>query len=248
MAIIVACQCGLQFRAQQDLAGSRVQCPSCGGPLTVPAQAVSRPTASPTSASSLGPIIVSCLCGGSFKAKASMAGTRAACPACGRPLDIPSASATSDDPLFSDDINDLMSQSMRAPTLGTQSTVLPRPSGYAQDTDVSDVLRSALKRVSLGMSSFGIAILAGLVDLILMVSLRDTARAEFERNTSLAFTVGLTFLIMLAACLTGTVLGAVSIKHDGRDRVLAYLGMVFNVLIILFFGCCGVASALFTLQ
>ena len=228
--------------------GKRVQCPSCGHPLTVPAQAASQPTASPALASSLEPILVSCVCGGSFKAKASMAGTRAACPACGRPLDIPSASATSDDPLFSDDINDLMSQSMRAPTLGTQSTVLPRPSGYAQDTDVSDVLRSALKRVSLGMSSFGIAILAGLVDLILMVSLRDTTRAEFERNTSLAYTVGVIFLIMLAACLTGTVFGAVSIKHDGRDRVLAYLGMVFNVLIILFFGCCGVVGAVFNLR
>lgn len=235
MTIEVSCRCGQRFVAQPHLYGKQVACPVCRRPLTIPA---------PPSQS----VKVTCACGQSFKAKASLAGTRAACPACGRPLNIPLAPTPSVDPLFSDDLNDLMSQSLPPPTPATQSTAIPRPVGYAQEDDFSDVLRNALKRISLGICSFAIAILAGLTYLIMVVSLRNTSRAEFDSNRSLAFTVGLIILIMLGACLAGTVLGAVSIKHDGRDRVLAYLGIVFNVLIILLFGCCGVASALFSMN
>ena len=91
MPCVVTCRCGGTFKAADFLVGKRVKCPSCGQPLTVPAQATPQPAASPVTSSSGKPIVVSCLCGQSFKARVSLAGTRAAFPACARPLDIPSA-------------------------------------------------------------------------------------------------------------------------------------------------------------
>lgn len=38
MAIAVTCQCGRQFSAPAHLAGKRVKCPACGGPIDVVAQ------------------------------------------------------------------------------------------------------------------------------------------------------------------------------------------------------------------
>jgi len=225
--------------------GKQVNCPSCGNLLTVPAHAASVPTASPVSTSSAQPIVVSCLCGSSFKANASLSGTRAACPACGGPLDIPSAATTSDDPLFGDDLGVLLSQSMAAPAPGPKPTTLSGPIRQTQETDFRDVVRRVLKRVSLGISSFAVSMLAGLVYLIMIVSTRNMSQAELRANESLSFTLGMMIISMLLACLGGAVLGAVSVKHDGRDRVLAYLGATFNVMIILFIGCCGVLGVAF---
>jgi len=177
-----------------------------------------------------------------------LAGTRATCPACGRPLDIPAAPTPSADPLFSDDLNDLMSQSMTAPTMVRQPTTLSRPTSYAQGGDVTDGLRGILNRISLGMSSLGVAILGWLVYFVLLLSLSNTTEAEYQANDSIAATAGITVLFLLVLGLTGLILGTVSIKTGARDRVLAYVGIMLNFVLILLFVTCGVFSSMFTLQ
>src|SRR5436189_3480868 len=37
MPIPVACACGKKFAAKDELAGKRLKCPSCGGPIDIPA-------------------------------------------------------------------------------------------------------------------------------------------------------------------------------------------------------------------
>ena len=37
MPITVACRCGQRFAARDNLAGRRVKCPACGGPIAIPA-------------------------------------------------------------------------------------------------------------------------------------------------------------------------------------------------------------------
>ena len=36
MSISVTCQCGVRFRAKDELAGRQAKCPKCGQPLTIP--------------------------------------------------------------------------------------------------------------------------------------------------------------------------------------------------------------------
>jgi len=83
MTVLVDCSCGQRFRANSNLAGKRLKCPSCGSSLTVPR---------PQTASSTGvqqATVVACRCGQQFKAQPELAGRNVNCPSCGAPLSIP---------------------------------------------------------------------------------------------------------------------------------------------------------------
>jgi hypothetical protein len=173
-----------------------------------------------------------------------MAGIRTACPACGRPIDIPVASSSTNDSLFRDDFDDALSQAAAASAYVPSATLIRTPASYARPSEPLDVLRNILRRISLGISSFTIAIMSGLVYVSLVVAFADTTHEEYRRNESQAAAVGVILLLMLCACLTGAVLGTTAIKQEARDSVFAYLGVTFNVLIILTCVSCGVLNIL----
>lgn len=79
MAIEVHCRCGAGFLADSHLAGKRVQCPSCGAPLAIPA---------PPSAASPS-VVVACRCGRRFSAEARLFGKSVRCPSCGAGISVP---------------------------------------------------------------------------------------------------------------------------------------------------------------
>lgn len=92
MSIKVACKCGKRFAAQPHLAGKRLKCPSCGLPITVPAQqtspeitTTSKPdTLEDTQArNSAQYTSVNCMCGARLRIKQVIAGRTAKCPKCG---------------------------------------------------------------------------------------------------------------------------------------------------------------------
>src|SRR6187551_447552 len=99
MPVAVACQCGQRFAAQDHLRGKQVRCPSCGGPLVIPAPPP--PAAAPTTANA-GGVRVACACGQAFMASAALQGKATRCPACGGTLHIPAATANANDILSID--------------------------------------------------------------------------------------------------------------------------------------------------
>lgn len=76
MSIQVACQCGQQFSAKDELAGKRVRCPACQNPLDIPAPSAVQPQGTQA-------IPVMCQCGGQFQVPTSMSGQQVNCPNCG---------------------------------------------------------------------------------------------------------------------------------------------------------------------
>lgn len=89
MPIVVQCACGGKFQAKDELAGKRLNCPSCKSPIQVPDPKATRRT--PQSAG--GAIAVQCQCGQKFKAKSEMAGKKVKCPKCQSPILIPGGKA-----------------------------------------------------------------------------------------------------------------------------------------------------------
>lgn len=144
MPVVVSCQCGQRFSAQEQLYGKRVKCPACGGPLLVPAPAAAATAASPARQSTAaraqvatapkkpaGPaqaaasqaaarpgVKVACACGQAFLALETMRGKTARCPACGKPISIPPADLVGGDLMSVDPMlmgNDPLSAAMSSP-------------------------------------------------------------------------------------------------------------------------------------
>jgi len=130
----------------------------------------------------------------------------------------------------------------------SQPTTFSRPTSYTQGGDVTDGLRGVLKRISLGMSSLGVAIVGWLVYFVLLLSLSNTTKAEYLANDSIGARAGVTVLFLLVLGLTGLILGSVSVKTGARDRIFAYVGIMLNFVLILLFVTCGVFSSMFTLK
>jgi dienelactone hydrolase/DNA-directed RNA polymerase subunit RPC12/RpoP len=72
------------FKANPELAGKQVRCPSCGGVIAVP-------KAPPAPASG---ITVACRCGGRFMAQSSLAGKAVRCPNCSATIQVPPLGAS----------------------------------------------------------------------------------------------------------------------------------------------------------
>lgn len=89
MPIVVQCACGGKFQAKDELAGKRLNCPSCKSPIQVPNPQANRQAAKPAN----GEMAVQCQCGQKFKAKSEMAGKKAKCPKCQSPILIPGGKA-----------------------------------------------------------------------------------------------------------------------------------------------------------
>ena len=143
---IVACQCGQQFRAQPNLAGKRVKCPSCGGTIAVPvAQTMPQPSGT-TSRASTQSQIVACQCGQRFKAPAHLAGQSVKCTSCGTPISVPSSS-TSGTPTGSDPLglgsDDVFSDTRFPPAAQSRQT-------YLQSSQLLPVRSGATVRESTG--------------------------------------------------------------------------------------------------
>lgn len=92
MTIKVACKCGKRFAAQPHLAGKRLKCPSCGLPITVPAQQTSPEITTTSKPETLEDTqarksaqytSVNCKCGARLRIKHVIAGRTAKCPKCG---------------------------------------------------------------------------------------------------------------------------------------------------------------------
>ena len=102
MAIPFRCECGKRLQAKDELAGRRIRCPDCGRTLKVPAAAPggapattgpARPAAAAARSEAdtveLGVVQFPCECGHNLKARRQDAGSRTACPSCGRQVTIP---------------------------------------------------------------------------------------------------------------------------------------------------------------
>ncbi len=105
MPLPVSCACGMQFQAEDHLAGKQLQCRNCGGPLAILIPNLNSQNSTQASAAGSGQqgvINVQCGCGAKFMAAARLAGTDANCPNCSATLSIPlanSAPVQNSDPL-----------------------------------------------------------------------------------------------------------------------------------------------------
>jgi DNA-directed RNA polymerase subunit RPC12/RpoP len=173
MGIKVACSCGAQFMAKDELAGQSVKCPKCGGALRIPRA---------TSPSTPATFAVACPCGRTYQVQPSMAGRPVKCNACGQQFVIPQAPAairTSPAPAFIptsqplqgagplDNLGDM--SSFGSPTLGTSAApnvVLPQtaygmPGPTARPkTKKRAISKSAL--VSIGIGSIVLFAIVGI--------------------------------------------------------------------------------------
>ena len=122
MTVPVDCTCGQRFRANSDLAGKRVRCPSCGNSLTVP-----RPQ-TPGSTGVQQAMVVACRCGQQFKAQPELAGRTVNCPSCGAGLQIPHvAPALDSDPLGLGDLAQMEAQVAPLPEPSAATVSFPAP-------------------------------------------------------------------------------------------------------------------------
>jgi ssDNA-binding Zn-finger/Zn-ribbon topoisomerase 1 len=106
MPIPVQCDCGKKISAPDSSAGKTAKCPACGKPLLIPpersaasapssaaaARPVGKKSAAAAAASRVETVSVTCACGKTLKAKASLMGKAVKCPACGKGVKIGSAS------------------------------------------------------------------------------------------------------------------------------------------------------------
>jgi hypothetical protein len=86
MPVVVACQCGQRFAAEDRLVGQQVPCPVCGRVLSIGTAAPAPPPTPPPAAPG---IYVACGCGQAFLAPSRLRGKSVKCPNCGGPLVVP---------------------------------------------------------------------------------------------------------------------------------------------------------------
>lgn len=85
MPVVVACECGQRFAAQDHLIGQQVPCPVCGRQLAIGTSAAP-PVAAPPQAQG---IYVTCSCGGAFLAPKHLRGQAVKCPNCSQKITVP---------------------------------------------------------------------------------------------------------------------------------------------------------------
>src|SRR5688500_13043562 len=89
MPVVVACECGQRFSAEDRLIGQQVPCPVCGRVLAIgtaaPAKAAPKPPPAPPAPG----IYVACTCGAAFLAPHRLQGKSVKCPTCGGPISVP---------------------------------------------------------------------------------------------------------------------------------------------------------------
>src|SRR5207344_2526269 len=85
MPVVVACQCGQRFAAEDRLIGQQVPCPVCGRVLSIGAPQPPKVASPPPAAG----IYVACACGGAFLAPPKLRGKSVKCPNCGGTIVVP---------------------------------------------------------------------------------------------------------------------------------------------------------------
>ena len=139
------------------------------------------------------------------------------------------------DPLFGPEFDDWVALSTMAPQLPGASLTNPYRADYApEQQDLLETCKAVVQRISLGISCLVLAVTATIIEIAAIAKATGYYANGGDPASATARAIDAAVLGGLLIGLIGAVLGAVSIAQKARDVVLAYLGVVGNVLIILF--------------
>ena len=240
MPIPVACQCGQQFAANDQLAGQAVGCPACGRQLQIPNPQASAavpvqmappaanappPSSTPSQA---GPQAVRCVvCQMQFAAPAHLAGQVVPCPRCQSPIPVGTGQATITDDLFDE-----------LPSLEEQQEVLSAEQIKAQKRQRRKEQRereARMKKRVMQTTAVGASLLAafGVVGFAIYggVQLANHASALIDAFPSVDVTTKVMIIILLVGKGVGGLFGLMAfpllLARNSLGRPLCLLACIF---------------------
>lgn len=111
-----------------------------------------------------------------------------------------------------------------------------RPYGYPAHAPTPRAFGDQpLKHSGLGIASFAVAILSGIGDFLflIVVGVIGASNPNIDDTSPLAMVVGLFLFALVGISFIGLGLGIVAVILPNRNKLFAWLGLVFNALVLL---------------
>jgi hypothetical protein len=113
------------------------------------------------------------------------------------------------------------------------------PYGGYQPNYYAAGFAAAMPHSGLGIASFVIALIVGLVEVILVIAAAAMVAqggGEMDEQSPTAIVLGCTMILGMLGALVGAILGGISVAQRERKRVFGILGLCFNIGILLALG------------
>lgn len=110
-----------------------------------------------------------------------------------------------------------------------------QPPVYSSPPRQRDFSDQRLKHSGLGIASFIIAILSGIFDFLLVAvaGLLSAGDVLMDETSPAAMIVGLFLIASVGVTFIGLGLGIVGVALPNRNKLFAWLGLVFNALVLI---------------